>query len=126
MVKDTNSANRIELIEHNNKQVLVVNCSKSSAREMEEIARKIPDYVTTRQRHSVLILADFTQTCFDHETIRTMKETAVFNKSYVKKSAWIGSASCLWDVKRELERFSHRNFLIFESKDEALRWLTAD
>lgn len=119
-------AKTIEFIMHNRKRVLFVDCSHCSAREMEDIVRKIPDYVTARPRHSVLIFADFTQTCFDHESIRTMKETAVFNKSYVGKSAWIGTASFLWDIKRELERFSHRSFSVFDSKDDALRWLTAD
>ena len=121
-----NAEKRIEFIEHRAKQVLVVDCSKCSAREMEDIARKIPDYVTTQDRQSVLVLSDFTGTCFDHETVRTMKESAVFNKSYVKKSAWIGATIFLLDLKRELEHFSHRRFCIFESKDDALKWLTTD
>lgn len=117
---------KIDFIEHNGKQILIVDCFKCSAREMEEIARKIPDYVTTQDRQSILALIDFTETCFDRDTVWTMKESAVFNKSYVKKSAWVGTSSFLVDIKRELEGFSRRRFYIFESRDDALNWLTAD
>ena len=123
---NANLEKRIEFVEYNGKRVLIVDCSKCSAREMEDIARKVPDYVTTQDRQSVLVLSDFRETGFDRETVRTMKESAVFNKSYVKKSAWIGTSSFVLDLKRELESFSHRRFCIFDSRDDALNWLTAD
>jgi hypothetical protein len=45
--------------------------------------------VTTQPRGSVLILSDFTGASFDEEAIRAMKESAVFDKPYIKKSAWV-------------------------------------
>jgi len=39
----------------------------------------------------VLLLVDFSGASVDLETVRTIKESAVFDKPYVKKSAWIGA-----------------------------------
>jgi hypothetical protein len=49
--------------------------------------------VTTRPRGSVLILSDFTGASFGEEAVRAMKESAVFDKPYIKKSAWVGAES---------------------------------
>ena len=51
---------RIRLINHHGKQVLVVDLSNCSAVEVEKIVRAVPEFVTTRPRGSVLILSDFT------------------------------------------------------------------
>ena len=114
----------IHFINYNGKQVLVVDCSNCSARQTEEVARKIPDVVTVQPRGSVLLLVDFRDTSFDQEAIRTMKESAVFNKPYIKKSAWIGAENLSSEFRREVENFSGRQVTIFYSRDAALRWLT--
>ena len=100
--------NRIQFINHKGKQVLVVDCSNCSARQTEELAREVPEIVTMQARGSVLLLEDFRDTSFDQETIRTMKESAVFNKPYIKRSAWIGAENLSPEFKRELENFSGR------------------
>src|SRR5579863_7958193 len=50
-----------------------------------EVVRAVPDYVTAQPRASVLILTDFTGASLDQEALRAMKETAVFDKAYIKK-----------------------------------------
>jgi hypothetical protein len=37
------------------------------------------------------VLADFTGASIDVEAIRAMKESAVFDKPYIKRSAWVGA-----------------------------------
>jgi len=58
--------------------------SNCSASEVERISRTVPDYVTVQPRGSVLILTDFSEASFDRETLRTMKETAVFDKQLLR------------------------------------------
>jgi hypothetical protein len=117
---------RIHLINHHGKQVLLVDLSNCSAAEVEKIARAVPEFVTTRPRGSVLILSDFTGASFDEEAVRAMKESAVFDKPYIKKSAWVGAESFPKPFKDNLKSFSRREFPTFKNREEALNSLVED
>src|ERR1700734_3844222 len=116
----------LHFIHHQGKQVLVVDLSNCSAAEVEKIFRAVPEIVTTRPRGSVLILSDFTGASFGSEAVRVMKETAVFDKLYVKKSAWTGTESFPPALAENVSSFSRREFSIFDTRKEALAWLTKD
>jgi hypothetical protein len=55
-----------------------------------------------------------------------MKETAVFDKAFVKKSAWIGARDFCRDLAEHLGGFARRKFTTFETRQEALAWLVKD
>jgi hypothetical protein len=116
----------IHFINHQGKQVLLLDVSNCSADEVEKIFRAVPELVTSRPRNSVLILSDFTGASFDPEAIRVMQETAVFDRPFVKKSAWTGTESLPKVFAEKVTSFSRRDFPIFESRKEALEWLTKD
>jgi hypothetical protein len=101
-------AHRIQFITHQAKQILLVDLSNCSVGEVEKIARTVPEVVTTRQRGSVFILSDFTGASFDEEAVRAMKEAAVFDKPYVKKSAWVGAETFPRLFSESLRSFSRR------------------
>jgi len=82
---------RIHFISHQKKEILLVDFSNCSAVEVEKIARAAPETVTAQPRGSVLVLSDFTGASFNEEALRAMKESAVFDKPYIKKSAWVGA-----------------------------------
>src|ERR1700739_1682866 len=84
---------RIRFITHHGKQILVVDLSNCTAAEVEKIARTVPEVVTLQRPASVRILSDFTGASFNKEAILAMKESAVFDKPYVKKSAFVGAES---------------------------------
>lgn len=117
---------RIRFVSHKKKQVLLVDFSDCSAREVERIARAVPEYVIVQPRGSVLVLSDFTGASFDQEALRAMKESAVFDKPYIKKSAWFGADNLPQVFEQSLKDFSRRQFPTFKSREEALRWLVAD
>jgi hypothetical protein len=117
---------RIRFITHQGKQILLVDLSKCSATEVETIIRELPDIVTTRPRSSVLILSDFSGASFDQEAIRAMKESAVFDKPYIKKSAWVGAENFPEDFAESIRSFSRREFPVFTTREEALTWLAKD
>jgi hypothetical protein len=71
---------RIRFISHQKKQNLLVDFSKCPSVGVEKIARAVTDHVTTQPRGSILVLSDFTVASFDQYAIRTMNETAVFDK----------------------------------------------
>jgi hypothetical protein len=120
------SSARIQFLAFKGKQILLVDFSKLSADEVEKTARAVPEVVTTRARASVLLLVDFTGAAFDQEALRAMKEAAVFNKPYIKRSAWVGAESFPEESRQSLKTFSGREFPIFESRAEALEWLAAE
>jgi hypothetical protein len=117
---------RIHIIRHKEKQILFVDCSTCSAAEVEKIARLVPEIVTSQPRASVLALVDFTGAKFDEAAIRTMKESAVFDKPYIKASAWIGSEALSKMFYDQLTSFSGRDFPDFKTRLEALEWLVKE
>ena len=117
---------RIRFIDHKGKTVLLVDFSNCPADEVENIARAVPDHVTVNPRGSVLVLTDFTGAAFDRDALRAMKEAAVFDKPFVKKSALLGTESLPAQFYEELKSFSRRELLILKTREEALDWLAAD
>src|ERR1700693_2481749 len=117
---------RIRFIDHRGKSVLLVDFSNCAANEVERIARAVPDYVTVNPRGSVLVLTDFTGASFDRDALRAIKETAVFDKPFVKKSALLGTEDLPASFYDELKSYSRRDLLIFKTREEALDWLAAD
>src|SRR5208282_2251599 len=117
---------RIRFIFHEGKQILLVDLSHCSASEAAKLLQELPEIVTTRARGSVLIFSDFTAASFDAEAIRVMKETAVFDKPYIKKTAWVGAESFPQEFAESLGSFSRREFPTFKSPEEALAWLVKD
>jgi hypothetical protein len=117
---------RVLFVGHQGRSILLIDLSYCSAGEVEETLRAVPELVTTHPRASVLVLTDFTGASFDAEAIRVVKETAVFNKPFVKKSAFTGIESFPADFYEDLKSFSRREFPPFETRVEALTWLVKD
>jgi hypothetical protein len=117
---------RIRFIDHQGKEILLVDLSNCPANEVEKIARAVPDYTTVRPRGSVLVLTDFTGAAFDRDAVRAIKETAVFDKPFVKKSALVGTEDLPVSFHDELKTFSRRELLPFKTREEALAWLVGD
>ncbi len=55
-----------------------------------------------------------------------MKEVAIFDKPYIKKTAWIGTDTVPSSFREDLSKFSRRDFPEFKNIIEALEWLTKD
>jgi len=121
MMKD-----RIQFVSHQGKQILSVDLSNCSAAQVADVLRELPEVVTSRPAGSVLIFSDFTGASFDREAIQVMKEAAVFDKPYVKKSAWVGAENFAPEYAKSLSSFSRREFPTFKSREEALTWLVKD
>jgi len=63
---------------------------------------------------------------FDHDAFMTMKETAVFDKPFVKKSALIGTETLPKEFYEQMKIFSRRELPIFKTREEALAWLVEE
>jgi hypothetical protein len=114
---------RIRWIAHQGEQILFVDFSGCTATEVEKVTRAVPDYVTVQPRASVLVLTDFSGASFDRSALLAMKETAVFDKPFIKKSALIGTESLPPYFHDDMTRFSGRELPIFKTREQALFWL---
>jgi hypothetical protein len=103
---------RIRFIDHLGKKILLVDLSNCPVNQVEEIVRKVPDYVTVQPLGSVLVLTDFTGAKFDRDAMRAIKETAVFDKPFVKRSALVGIEGMPASFYEELKSFPRRNMTI--------------
>jgi hypothetical protein len=117
---------RMRFITHQGKSILLVDLSNCMANEVEKILRALPDVVTTLPRGSALALTDFTRASIDAEVIRVLKETAAFDKPFVKKSAFVGTENFPPELSENLSSFSRREFPAFKTREEALAWLVKD
>jgi len=117
---------RISVLARNGKTIVLVDVSDCSARKVEQIAREVPEHVTRQPRGSVLLLTDFTGASIDQEALIAIKETAVFDKPYIRKAAWVGAEHFPGAFFEDLRKFSRREFPSFETRDDALTWLAKD
>jgi hypothetical protein len=117
---------RIRYIEHRGKQILLVDVSHCSAHELETVARLVPTYVTSEPHASVLLLADFTGAEFSRVAIDRLKESTVFDKPHLKRSAWIGVETLPNVFYEHIKSFSRRDLPVFKTREEAMDWLVQD
>src|SRR5579864_8777095 len=117
---------RVRFITHRGKQILLVDLSNCSAAQVDKLVRQVPEVVTAQARASVLILSDYTGAEVDKEAIRTIEQSAVFDKPFVKRSAWVGAEHFPEVFRKNLKSFSGREFPIFKTREDAVEWLTAE
>jgi hypothetical protein len=117
---------RIRIVEHKGKQILLADLSHCTPREVEKIALLVPTYVTSEPRGSVLLLADLTGAEFDRIAIERMKESTVFDRPHLKRSAWVGIESLPKVFYEHIKNFSRRDLPAFKTREEAMDWLVSD
>jgi hypothetical protein len=117
---------RIQFIEHAGKQILLVDISHCSAREVETLARLVPSYVTSEPSGSVLLLADFTGAEFDRAAVDSLKKATVFDRPHLKRSAWVGTENLAHIFYEHIKNFSRRELPTFRTREEAMDWLVAE
>ena len=118
--------NRIRSIAHQGKTILLVDLSNCSAAEVKKISELVPKFVSNYPRGSVLLLADFTGAHFDRETLTVLKESTVFDRPHLKKSAWVGTESLPKVFYENIKSFSQRELPTFKTREEALDYLAKE
>lgn len=117
---------RIRFIQHKGQKILLVDLSNCPAAEVKRISELVPKFVTTHPKGSLLLLADFTGAEFDRETVTIMKEGAVFDRPYLKKSAWVGLGNLPKIFYEHIKVFSQRELPTFQNREDALEWLVKE
>jgi hypothetical protein len=117
---------RVRFITHQGKRVLLVDLTNCSANDVMKVMAEVQRIVTAQPRESTLTLGDLTGAQFSREAITRMKEVAVFDRPYVKRSAIVGAEGLPKVFYEALRIFSRREFPRFKTREEALDWLVKE
>jgi hypothetical protein len=117
---------RIRFIEHQGKQILLLDYSHATAPEMQLLLEHVRMTVAQHARESLLTFADFTGATVDHAVATKMKEVLTLDRPFVKKTAWVGSESIPHAFMENFHSFSQREIATFKTREEALDWLVGE
>ena len=109
---------RIHFIEHEGKQILLIDASQVSAQQMLLLLEYVQIIVAKHARESVLILADLTGAKIDRTVATRIKEVLTLDRPFVKKTENIPHA-----LMESFHSFSQREIVLFKTREEAMNWL---
>ncbi len=116
---------RVRFETYKGRQVLVIDYTGCREDEVLGIAVQCRHLIAAQPKDSVLTLPILAGVRVSHDDLQRMKEIAVLNRPYVKRSAIVGDESQK-SLLDSLEAFSVRKFPIFKTREEALEWLVQD
>ena len=117
---------RIHFIKHQEKPIMVVDCTYATATEMQLTLEHVRMMVAKHARESVLILADMNGATFDHAVATKMKEVLTLDRPFVKKTAWVGADKVPKAFMENFHSFSQRDIVTFKTREEAMDWLVEE
>ena len=106
--------------------VLVSDCSDCGPEELARVIDEVPQHVTREAPGSVLLLGDFSRSVFTKETVEHLKVAAVFDRPFVRKSAWVLTENLDKTLYESVRRFSALEIPTFPTREEALEYLVSD
>lgn len=114
---------RIKFIEHDLKEILLLDFSNSNPDEVLKTIDYAKDVIRTRPEKSLLTLTDVTNARFNDKVSEGMKEFAHHNKPYVRAGAVVGVTGLQKIIFRAVMAFSKRKFEAFDDREKAAVWL---
>ena len=117
---------RVKIEQHHGQSVLVIDCRNCTPKEMIDVIEEVRDIVTAQPPHSIHTLTDYTGAQFDREVLERMKLVAAVDRPHIIRAAFIGVETLPEVYHKAIQNFSARQFALFDTKDEALAYLTQD
>ena len=117
---------RIHFIEHQGRQILLLDFSHASAQQMQLLLEHVRITVAQHARESLLTLADFEGAEVDRAVAIKIKEVLTLDRPFVKKTAWIGTGHIPHALLEGFHNFSRRDIVVFNTREEALDWLISE
>ena len=117
---------RISFVMHEGQKVMVIDFHGCDEKEMLALLDEVQRVVAQHPRNSLLTLADLKDAHVDRAVATRMKEVLVLDRPYVKRSAWLGSASLPKAYQDNIRSFTQRKFAYFESRNAAMDWLVKE
>jgi hypothetical protein len=120
------TAERVKFIEHGGKRVLFINYAECDIAMLKAVAEEGHRVIERELPSSVLTLNDVSGTNFDTESVAVLKSMVAANAPFVRRAAVVGITGLQQLIYDAVQRFSHRNIPLFDSREEALNWLISE
>lgn len=116
---------RLHVVEHDGRRVLLIDFSRAGAAEIEAELAGVQRYITSKPVNSVLTLTDWTEAEITKKVLAAIKKVAAYDRPHVRRAAIVASEKSHEQIKA-LEMFSARKISVFETRQQALVWLTKE
>jgi hypothetical protein len=120
------AARRVRFIMHRGKRVLSIDYSHCDVALLKAVSGEMHRVITRETLNSALTLTDVTGTTFDQESVEFLKSKVAANAPYVKRAAIFGISGLQRLIYDAVKLFTKRSIPHFDSRAEALDYLTAD
>ena len=117
---------RLHFVKHKGHAIYVVDLSHCTSKEILLLLDLVRADVARHPHGSMLILSDFTGAQIDKSVATKSKEVLVFDRPYVKRSAWVGTDSLPHVFYEHFKSFSQRDLPTFKTREEAMEWLVGE
>lgn len=108
------------------KEIFYLNFAYDAIEDADPLIEECAKQVRQRPENSVRTLTIISKGKFTPELVDKLKELTKGNAPYVRKAAIIGVTGLYRVVISAITIFSKRDFKIFDSKEEAIRYLLED
>jgi hypothetical protein len=126
MISNNNPAeDRLRFIKHEGHAIYSIDLTDCAAKELLLLLDLIRADIARHAPGSVLTLVDVTGAQIDKQVATRIKEVLVFDRPYVKRSAWLGTESLPHVFYEHFKSFSQRELPSFKTREEALEWLVS-
>lgn len=115
---------RIRFIEHKEQRVLLLDFRNCTPEQVTALSSQIRAVMAQEPKDSVLVLADFAGAQFSREAVNRIKEVTALDRPFVKRAAWVGTENLPKVFYDAIRTFSVREFPVFNTREEALEYLT--
>ncbi len=120
------TSNRVNFIDYKGKQILVADFTNCTSDEVKTVTDHVWRVVTVQPKNTVLLMADFAGAQFNKDSATRLKEVTTYDRPYVKRAAWVHTASLPKVLYEAIKTFSQREFPTFETREQALEFLVQD
>lgn len=104
-------------------EIYVLNFAHDDTAEVMTLIEECARQVRQRPMRSVLTLTLVSRGPFNNEVVESLKELTAGNSPYVRKAAVVGIHGLYKVVMNAVSRFSQRDFMLCETKEQALHYL---
>jgi len=126
VISDNDVNKRLRFIKHKGQAIFLLDFSDCQGKDMLVLLDQVRADVARHAPGSVLTLADFSGAKIDKAVATKIKEVLVFDRPYVKRSAWVGTDSLPRVFYENFKTFSQRDFPTFKTREEAMDWLVKE
>jgi hypothetical protein len=114
----------VQILDSKGKKIVYIDFANCSPEDALSVMTKAKQVISKLPLGSVLTLTNLTNMHFNPGSSQQFKEYTEHNEPYVKAAAIYGAKGLLKTLYQFFTNRSKRELELFETKEEALEWLT--